>query len=151
MISPIPRSKSSHRVVLILAIVCLLATFAGVILVAAHNDDSVPSSSSAGQASVGTEAAARTRIAERFGKLPLSFEINKGQVDQSVKFLSRGPGYDLFLTANEAMLTLRTPQRPGSADTKLREGSVLRLKMIGANAAPQVEGQDELPGKVNYF
>ncbi len=33
----------------------------------------------------------------------------------------------------------------------MREGSVLRLKMIGANAAARVEGQDELPGKVNYF
>src|SRR5688500_7835477 len=163
MISPIPRSKSSHRVVLILAIVCLLATFAGVILVAAHNDDSVPSSSSAGQASVGTEAAARTRIAERFGKLPLSFEINKGQVDQSVKFLSHGPGYDLFLTATEAVLRLQKPRTleveklkdqalaKTVAGSDVREGTVVRLKMLGANATPQAEGQEELPGKVNYF
>src|SRR5688572_12534118 len=166
MISPIPRSKSSHRVVLILAIVCLLATFTGVILVAAHNDDSVPSSSSADAPSVGTEAAARTRIAERFGKLPLSFEINKGQVDQSVKFLSRGPGYDLFLTSTEAVLRvhkLREPQpgkpqtdkskqtAPANTSTEVREGTVLRLKMLGAITTSRAEGQDELPGKVNYF
>ena len=90
------------------------------------------------------------RVADRFGRLPLSFEANKGQIDQPVKFLSHGPGYKLFLTANEAVLTLRKPQAPAD-DTKVREGSVLRLKMIGANTAPQIEGQDELPGKVNYF
>src|SRR5687768_8880502 len=112
MISPIPRSKSSHRVVLILAIVCLLATFAGGILVAAQNDDSVPSSSSADALSVGTEAEARTRIAERVGKIPRDFEINKGQVGRSVKFLSHGDGYDLFLTATEAVLRVHKKHEP---------------------------------------
>jgi len=35
----IPPPACTHRVVLILAIVCLLATFTGVIFVGAHNDD----------------------------------------------------------------------------------------------------------------
>src|SRR6185503_7921276 len=52
---------------------------------------------------------AKTRITERFGSLPLSFEANEGQVDQAVKFLSRGLGYDLFLSADEAVLSLRKP------------------------------------------
>src|SRR6185369_10338594 len=38
-----------------------------------------------------------------------------------------------------------------TTDTKVSEGTVVRLKMIGANTTPRVEGQDELPGKVNYF
>jgi len=29
----------------------------------------------------------------------------------------------------------------------LREGTVLRLKLLGANDTPQVEGQEELRGK----
>jgi hypothetical protein len=33
----------------------------------------------------------------------------------------------------------------------MREGSVLRLKMVGGNTGARVEGQEELPGKVNYF
>src|SRR6516164_6087756 len=33
------------------------------------------------------------RLAESYGKLPLSFELNRGQVDPQVKFLSRGRGY----------------------------------------------------------
>ena len=59
-----------------------------------------------------TNALTKAKIAERFGELPLSFEINKGQTDEAVKFVSHGPGYDLFLTANEAVLTLRKPQAP---------------------------------------
>jgi hypothetical protein len=48
---------------------------------------------------------AEARILEAYGKLPLSFEVNQGQTDQRVKFLSRGSGYSLFLTGNEAVLT----------------------------------------------
>jgi hypothetical protein len=39
--------------------------------------------------------------------LPLFFEPNQGQTDPQVKFLARGSGYGLFLTANEAVLTLQ--------------------------------------------
>ena len=39
-----------------------------------------------------------------YGKVPLSFEKNLGQVDSRVKFLSRGPGYGVFLTDREAIL-----------------------------------------------
>jgi hypothetical protein len=46
-------------------------------------------------------------LAEAYGKLPLSFEINRGQADSRVKFLSRGSGYSLFLTRNEAVLSLK--------------------------------------------
>ncbi|HEX2270283.1 MAG TPA: SBBP repeat-containing protein, partial [Pyrinomonadaceae bacterium] len=36
-------------------------------------------------------------------------------------------------------------------DANVREGTILRLKMLGANVSSKAEGQDELPGKVNYF
>ena len=39
-----------------------------------------------------------------YGRLPLVFEANAGQTDPAVKFLSRGPGYTLFLTHTEAVL-----------------------------------------------
>ncbi len=95
-----------------------------------------------------TNAPTKAKIAERFGELPLSFEINQGQTDEAVKFISHGPRYDLFLTANEAVLSLRRPQTETAHKV---EGSVLRLKLLGANTAPRVEGKEELPGKVNYF
>ena len=135
-----------NRVVFVLGIAFIAATLAGVIFVAASNNDGpVPKTHSAVQP---TDTATKAKIAERFGELPLSFEINDGQTDEAVKFVSHAPGYDLFLTANEAVLSLRKPQ----AETAHKvEGSVLRLKLLAANATPRVEGKEELPGKVNYF
>jgi len=49
---------------------------------------------------------ARARASEGYGRLPLSFEANRGQTDGRVKFLSRGAGYTLFLTGDEAVLSL---------------------------------------------
>jgi hypothetical protein len=108
------------------------------------------------------DPATSTAIADRYGELPLRFEANEGQTDQRVKFLSRGQGYDLFLTATGAVLTLRKPQSPlgnfgapalakDVSITSVRETSVLRLKMIGANPGAPVDGQDKLPGIVNYL
>ena len=51
----------------------------------------------------------KTRLVQSYGKLPLSFEANQGQTEAQVKFLSRGRGYTLFLTSNEAVLALRKP------------------------------------------
>ncbi len=48
----------------------------------------------------------KAKMVEACGKLPLQFEVNEGQTDKPVKFLSRGSGYSLFLTANEAVLAL---------------------------------------------
>lgn len=164
MISQIPTPSRINRVVLVLGIVCLLATFAGAILVTAQKDDNsfVPPASADPATATPLNAAAKTRVAENFGKLPLSFEINKGQIDQSVKFMAHGTGYDLFLTSTEAVLRVQKPRslqvdketRPSkktTTDANVREGTVLRLRMLGANATPMAEGQEELPGKVNYF
>src|SRR5690349_9114079 len=141
-ISPLP---SINRIVLTLGFVCLLAVSVGVILVGAQKDDgSILSTAPAGP----LNAPDKTRIARDFGQLPLSFEINKGQLDDAVKFTSHGAGYDLFLTANETVLRVNKPR---SQQENVREGTVLRLKLLGANSSPQATGQDELPGKVNYF
>ncbi|SPE45766.1 conserved exported hypothetical protein [Candidatus Sulfotelmatobacter sp. SbA7] len=50
---------------------------------------------------------AQAKVPDQYGKLPLSFEANQGQTDGRVKFLTRASGYSLFLTADEAVLTLR--------------------------------------------
>src|SRR5208282_3972847 len=115
----------------------------------------------------------RAALSESYGKLPLAFEPSQGQTDKRVKFLSRGRGYSLFLTPTEAVLALResggqqnpsgalpvlskesTSCRKGShaepAKTK-PEGTVLRVRLAGANRNPKIEGLDPLPGKANYF
>ncbi|HKX32294.1 MAG TPA: SBBP repeat-containing protein [Blastocatellia bacterium] len=89
----------------------------------------------------------KARVSEAYGKLPLRFEANDGQVSPEVKFVSRGRGYNLFLTPAEATLALRpekTPGRPGSQ-------SIVRMKFNGANPAPRIEGLEVLPNRSHYF
>src|SRR5438477_1040126 len=96
----------------------------------------------------------RVSIVESYRRVPLAFEANQGQTDPKVKFVSRGPGYGLFLTTSEAVLTLRRASRhePNSprAKTSLQEekSAVLRMKLVGANATTtEVSGKDELSSK----
>src|SRR3989475_7853791 len=100
----------------------------------------------------------QARLAESYGKLPLSFEANRGQTDPRVKFLARGSGYTLFLTSDEAVLALRSRQSSvvssqlqKTTDHGLRTTDTLRMKLVGANRAASVTALDELPGKSNYF
>jgi len=54
-----------------------------------------------------TPTKTQPRLVAIYGKLPLSFEANQGQTDSRVRFLARGGGYTIFLTYDEAVLTLR--------------------------------------------
>ncbi|HUO06200.1 MAG TPA: SBBP repeat-containing protein [Candidatus Binataceae bacterium] len=111
------------------------------------------------------------QAANLYGKIPLSFEANHGQTDSRVKFLSRGNGYTLFLTPDEAVLSLRSaaesshpsshltrplqlsqkPRRPPSPVAERARELVLRMKLVGASPNALIEGVDALPGKANYF
>ncbi len=89
-----------------------------------------------------------------YATLPLSFEVNEGQTDRQVRFLSRGSGYSLYLTSNEAVLALRKQSRETqAADSRTQPdtGAVLRMKLVGANSNPEVAAVEELPSKSNYF
>src|SRR5512145_1607004 len=56
-------------------------------------------------------------IVETYGRLPMSFEVNQGQTDPQVRFLSRGSGYTLFLARTEAVLALRKATAQKSRQT----------------------------------
>jgi len=134
-----------------------------------------------------------------YGQLPLSFEVNQGQTDPQVQFLSPANGYTLFLTKTEAVMQLpiadrkwetairqggfsnpqseiQNPRLPLAItdfrlplfDWKLRpappadsvnrqstinnrQWAVVRMKLIGSDPNPEVEGLDRLPGISNYF
>ncbi|HEX8116989.1 MAG TPA: SBBP repeat-containing protein, partial [Pyrinomonadaceae bacterium] len=94
----------------------------------------------------GPDALAEVNVRADYGKLPLRFEVNQGQTDGQVKFLARGSGYSLYLTAAETVLRLRrdNPDEAQSAAT-------VRMKVTGAKPNPRVNGVDELPGRSNYF
>jgi hypothetical protein len=113
----------------------------------------------------------RAAALRSYGKLPLSFEANRGQGDPQVKFLSHSGPMTLLLTPDEAMIAVagRAPEPESNRGTKgysrprlahqmekpqadaVVPASLLRMKLIGANPATEVRGVDELPGKSNYF
>ena len=69
----------------------------------------------------------------------MTFERNDGQCDKAVKYLSRGHGYQVFLTDAAATLRLASDKD---------EGPTLRFN-FGQSAAPT--GVNELATKSNYF
>ena len=110
--------------------------------------------------------AVEARLVAAYGKLPLSFEANSGQADNSVRFLSHGRGYTVSLTGTEADVCFGAPERCGTRsavkdnEAALHEtarsggapaGTLVRMKLAGANREPEVSGLDRLPGTANYF
>jgi Tol biopolymer transport system component/photosystem II stability/assembly factor-like uncharacterized protein len=65
-------------------------------------------------------------IDKNYGRLPLSFELNRGQIGANARYLARGPGYNIFLTPAEAVLVFQS------------EGKNKK------NTAAGIEGADEL-------
>jgi len=53
------------------------------------------------------DQASRTRFIRDYLKSALSFELNQGQADGQVKFISRGPGYSLSLISGAALFSFR--------------------------------------------
>jgi hypothetical protein len=109
-------------------------------------------------------AMAAARIAETYGKLPLMFQANAGQTDERVKFIARGPGYSLFLTPTESVFVMsrrenqskqsrskESDSERASKAMRPAERTVLRMKLVGANAEATVTGVDEMATKVSYF
>jgi len=114
-------------------------------------------------------AATRARVVANYGKLPISFEPNVGQVTggaaaSDVKFLSRGNGYTLFLDPHESIVRLRREATSAHKQAGVKQlaarpakggasvaSEVVDMKLVGARPAPQAVGLEELPGKVNYF
>lgn len=96
------------------------------------------------------QSASQPAVPHAFGKLPLSFEVNRGQADPATKFLARGIGYDLSLTATTAVLGLGQKQKAGKKP-KGQAATKLRMELVGANRQARVSGVAPLPGRRGYF
>lgn len=105
-----------------------------------------------------------SQVVSALARLPLSFEKNLGQTDASVQYVAHGQDYQLFLTKKEAVLALRSAEpvlvsprdrvaylkavRDAELGAKV---SVLRFQLAGASASAEISGENQLPGKTNYF
>jgi hypothetical protein len=103
--------------------------------------------------------APRAGVARSYGDLPLSFEPNVGQTDPGVRFLSRGAGYTLFVTPDQAVLALRSRSSagnralPASAGDGTASGSrdVLSMRLRGAAGDASITGIRPLAGVSSSF
>ncbi len=139
--------------------------------VAAHETaKGVPAIQTPATASATTQDFPRTAGAEvkprarsLFAGLPLFFEPNLGQghldpADRRAEFVTRGPGYSLFLGPEGAILSTVSQSKGDSKkhDSAKHQASLVRvnslqMKLAGANPNASLTGADLLPGKSNYF
>ncbi|MCL6600113.1 MAG: SBBP repeat-containing protein, partial [Alicyclobacillus macrosporangiidus] len=109
-------------------------------------------------------AETQQKLWESYGKLPLTFVPNVGQVHPDVLYYTQSSGRTFYFTREQAVFTFmetsskqrkRFKVRPkerekGEAESPIR-GITLALQFIGANPHVQLEGRHEAIGKVNYF
>jgi len=81
----------------------------------------------------------RTLSPDRY---PLQFEANAGQTDPRVAFLSRGPGYTLFLSPSESNLVMTDREGHGAA---------VRMTLLGASRDARLVPEGAQTGIVNYY
>lgn len=87
----------------------------------------------------------------------MTFEVNRGQMEPRVQFLARGKGYTAFLTSGGIVLSLRpsvavNTSNPASPQTANRPADrTLQFTLVGGAKNPAVVGEQQQPGRINYF
>src|SRR5207245_10554939 len=83
----------------------------------------------------------RSQAADAYGRLPMTFEPNQGQAEPSVKFLSRGGGFTLQLSATEAGLAFSQKGRGTGFGRRKGECETSTDDAVAAVRAPLGAGQ----------
>ncbi|KPK91979.1 hypothetical protein AMJ80_06955, partial [bacterium SM23_31] len=127
----------------------------------------------------GAAYAQKTAVLENYGKLPLTFTKNSGQLDSRVKFSTHGSGAAMFFTQESTtfLFSRRRINRETETSINYRSGRMqakgtipaeldlsddnktgkeyehyaLKLHFVDANNNPEVIGEDHLPWNNNYF
>lgn len=110
------------------------------------------------------------QILENYGKIPLAFTMNQGQVDSQVKFTSQGSGCSMFFTpqgttfllsketeasvakrlAKRSLVYQGDPQDDREQEIE-REYFTLKLNFFNASSNTEIAGENRLPWNNNYF
>jgi hypothetical protein len=109
------------------------------------------------------------RVRTSLAALPLAFEANQGQTDPQVKYVARGRGYTVFLTANDTVLAVhssspavdtrvaqnhgvaRTTRPAADRATASDRTAAIHMRLKGGNPQSQIIAGSQLPGHSNYF
>jgi hypothetical protein len=109
----------------------------------------------------------RVQASAKMAQIPLSFEVNEGQADASVRFVTHGPGFGFYLTETGAVMVLDAPSDRGNVANLPGElpgvgaagwkpaprapATVVSMQVLGSNPSAAVVGEEPLPNKVHYF
>jgi hypothetical protein len=109
----------------------------------------------------------RGRVRASLSTLPLAFEANQGQTDPQVKYMARGNGYTIFLTANDTVFALQSPSQTAPSRVSGKQGllqdktapeavakdqtAAIHMHLVGGNAQAQIAPGSQLPGVTNYY
>jgi len=107
---------------------------------------------------------------QKLANLPLWFEPNRGQAEPTVRFLSQGRGYALFITQTDTILSLYQTgyqTKPSGSATlggqsgpcqdssgrpqQAARGASISIRLAGSNPTSRVEGLSKLSGRASYF
>ena len=117
----------------------------------------------------GPEEAQKALVQNAYGRLPLYFIQNQGQLDDTVKYYERGLGHSILFTNSEILFNFEAGADHLNAGTEgefrrvLKEGtetrqgdaprrfSQVRLSPVHMHEGAFLEGLEPQEGKVNYF
>ncbi len=104
-------------------------------------------------------------LAKAYGKLPLYFIENKGQVDGAVKFYEKGAGHATFFTGDGVVLSLTKTNKKTNNKTSFNNDilgleadkdrkvttEAVTLSFVGSNTKAMITAKNKQGGHVNYF
>jgi len=109
-------------------------------------------------------ASQKDAVVRIYGKLPLYFIENRGQVDEKVSFYERGAGHATFFTDKGVVIGLTRSE--GRAEKTSHHGNIkdikakkdkkaateaINLSFVGANKEAKIIAGDRKTGHANYF
>jgi hypothetical protein len=112
--------------------------------------------------------ASRENAVSKFGEIPVYFEENKGQFNETVRYSARGTkGYSLFLTATDAVYVLSNKEQEAEVrdstigpfgDSKIEfepakpsQKVAIYMTLAGASGTSEFFGSQLLEHRTNYF
>jgi len=92
-----------------------------------------------------------TRSLGTFGRLPLAFIENQGQVDDQAKFYLRTGEQTLWFTREGIVFDLLRAKWEGEGPVRHWERLAFAQDLVGANQNATLKGTNPQPGTYNYF
>ncbi|MBC8490251.1 MAG: SBBP repeat-containing protein, partial [Bacteroidetes bacterium] len=88
------------------------------------------------------------RLNETYGKLPLYFVRNDGQLDKKVKFYEKGRGHAVYFTKEGVFLSLMVTGKPRKSRW---QHALIKLIPLNANKELMIVAEGHKKTKVNFF